>query len=96
MLRLCGQLLLHLLQALGQLLALRLAVGEQRGTKFTGLPGLFGNALLNLALFGAVVLKALLGLRQALAGLLPGMVQRLQTQGWLTGGQLRQLRLGLL
>ena len=92
MLRLRRQLLLHLLQALGQLLTLRLAAGKQCGAKFASLPGLLGNALLNLTLFGGIALQALLGLRQALAGLLPVVVQGLQTQRRLAGGQLRQLR----
>ena len=61
MLWLCSQLLLHLLQTVGQLLALHLTVGEQRGAMFTGLPGLFGNALLNLALFGAALTLYLSG-----------------------------------
>ena len=96
MLRLRGQLLLHLLQAFGQLLALRLAIGKQHSAQFAGLPAVLGNRLLNQALLSGILLQALLGLLQALAGLLPVMVQRLQTQRWLAGGQLRQLRLGLL
>jgi len=96
MLGLRRQLLLYLLQAFGQLLALRLTIGKQHCTKLAGLPAVLGNGLLGLALFIGIALQAQLGLQQALARLLPVMVQRLQTQGRLAGGQLRQLRLGLL
>ena len=77
MLRLRGQLLLQLLQALGQLLALRLTVGKQPGAKLASVPAVLGNGLLNLALLLGILLQALLGLRQAPLGLLPVMVQRL-------------------
>ena len=53
-----------------------------------------GERLLNLMQLAGIVLQALLSAVQALAGLLPILVQRLQTQRRLTGGQLRQLRLG--
>ncbi len=56
MLRLRGQLLLQLLQALGQLLTLRLAIGQQQGADFAGLPAVLGNSLLNLALLGGILL----------------------------------------
>jgi hypothetical protein len=56
MLRLRSQLLLQLLQALGQLLTLRLAIGKKGGAQFPRLPAVLGNGLLDLALLAGIVL----------------------------------------